>query len=79
MVVGDPKQVQLQLQGLLVGVESHFEKRENHGEDHPDVDHLHIRCRWQSARYTDEAERLVSNNQNVLDRLLTKWPRREGR
>ena len=41
-------------------MESHFEEGEGHGEDHPDVDHLHIRCRWQSARYTDEAERMFN-------------------
>ena len=49
MVVGDPKLVQLQPQGLLVGVESHFEKREDHSEDHPDVDHLNIRGGGQAA------------------------------
>ena len=42
-MVRDSKLVQLQLQGLLIGVEGHFEEREGHGEDHPDVDHLHVR------------------------------------
>ena len=66
VVIGDPELGELQLQGLLVSVESHFEEGEGHGEDHPDVDHLHIRCRWQSARYTDEAERMF----NYLIKIL---------
>ena len=48
-MVRDPRLVQLQLQRLLVGVESHFQKREGHGEDHPDVDHLNVRSGGQSA------------------------------
>ena len=56
MVVGDPKLVQLQPQGLLVGVESHFEKREGHGEDHPDVDHLNVGGGRQAARDPNETE-----------------------
>ena len=55
-MVRDSKLVQLQFQGLLVGVEGHFEKREGHGEDHPDVDHLHIRGGGKAARDPDEAE-----------------------
>ena len=60
MVVGDPKLVQLQPQGLLVGLESHFEKRENHGKDHPDVDHLNVRGGGQAARDPNEAEIIPS-------------------
>ena len=56
MVVGHPKRIQPQLQGLFVRVKSHLKKREGHGEDHPDVNHLDIRCGWQGARYPNEAE-----------------------
>ena len=56
VVVRDSKLVQLQLQGLLVGVESHFEKGEGHGEDHPDVDHLNVRGGGKAARDPNEAE-----------------------
>ena len=52
--------VQLQLQGLFVGVESHFQKREGHGEDHPDVNHLDIRCGGQAARDPNETEIIVN-------------------
>ena len=59
-MVRDPKLVQIQLQGLFVGVESHFEEREGHGEDHPDVDHLDIGGGGQRARYPNEAEIILS-------------------
>ena len=61
VVVRDSKLVQLQLQGLLVGVESHFEKREDHGKDHPDVDHLNVRGGGKAARDPNEAEIIVSS------------------
>ena len=48
-MVMEPKLVELKFQGLLVGVEGHFQKREGHGEDHPDVDHLHVRGGGQAA------------------------------
>ena len=57
---GNIELVELHLQGLFVGVKSHFQKRESHGEDHPDVNHLDIRCGGQGARYADEAEIIVN-------------------
>ena len=34
-----------------------FQKRDGHGEDHPDVNHLDIRGGRQSAGDSDEAEK----------------------
>ena len=60
-VIWDPELVQLQLEGLFVGVQSHFKEREGHGEDHPYVDHLDIRGGGQGAWYANEAEIIVNS------------------
>ena len=38
----------LSLHHLGAGVQGHLQEGNCHGEQHPDVDHLHIRCHWQT-------------------------------
>ena len=41
---------QFLLQGLAVAVPHNLKQRNGHGEDHPDVNHLHVGRRWKRTR-----------------------------
>ena len=41
-------------QYFLFGVEDHLDEGVQQGRDHPDVDHLHVRCGWQTLGDTNK-------------------------